>query len=61
MIAGLALVVLAVATVRAEITTGLAGYWPLDASGNDLHGTINGPVQGGAGRICLDDICLTRP
>ena len=46
---GLVLAVLVAATVQADITTGLVGYWPLDgdaldASGNDLHGTISGKV-----------------
>jgi hypothetical protein len=53
---GLVLVVLAVATAQADITTGLVGYWPLDGdaldvSGNDLHGTINGAVTPVADRL----------
>jgi len=48
-IPGLVLILLLATAVRADITTGLVGYWPLDgdardASGNDLDGTINGKV-----------------
>ncbi len=57
---GLVLVALVAATVQADITTGLVGYWPLDgdaldASGNDLHGTINGPVKPVADRLDYAD------
>jgi len=39
-----------------DITSGLVGYWPLDgdamdASGSDLHGTVNGDVTPGEDRF----------
>jgi len=45
----LALALVLTAGARADITTGLVGYWPLDgdavdASGNGANGTINGTV-----------------
>ncbi len=44
-----------IASARADITTGLAGYWPLngdaqDASGNGHHGTVMGAVTAVADR-----------
>ena len=61
---GLVLLVLATAAVQADITTGLVGYWPLDgdaldASGNDLHGTINGAVKPGADRLDYADSAMS--
>jgi hypothetical protein len=61
---GLVLAVLGAAPVRADITTGLVGYWPLDGdgldvSGNDLHGTINGPVQPVPDRLDYADSAMS--
>jgi hypothetical protein len=61
---GLVLAVLGAAPVRADITTGLVGYWPLDGdaldvSGNDLHGTINGPVKPVPDRLDYADSAMS--
>jgi hypothetical protein len=58
------LVVLMAATIQADITTGLVGYWPLDGdaldvSGNDLHGTISGAVKPAADRQGYADSALS--
>ncbi len=61
---GLVLVMLATAAAQADITTGLVGYWPLDgdaldASGNDLHGTIGGAVKPAADRLDYADSAMS--
>jgi len=58
----LILAVLLTATVGADITTGLVGYWPLDgnaqdASGNELHGTIS-KVTPAADRLGYPDSAM---
>jgi len=57
---------LAVGVANADIESGLLGYWPLDgdatdASGNDLHGTINGNVTPVADRLGNPDSALEFP
>jgi hypothetical protein len=54
------------ATAGADITTGLLGYWPLDgdaadASGNELHGTINGSVMPAPDRLDYPGSALSFP
>ncbi len=61
---GLALSLVLAGTVEADITTGLVGYWPLDgdaqdASGNELHGTINGNVTPAPDRFGYPDSAMS--
>jgi len=55
-----------IGVVEADISTGLVGHWPLDGdgtdvSGNDLHGTINGNVVSAPDRMGYPDSAMSFP
>jgi hypothetical protein len=61
---GLALSVVLAGSAAGDITTGLAGYWPLDGngedvSGNGLHGAVEGAVTPTADRFAYADSAMS--
>ena len=65
-VAGFVVILVLAGVAAADIETGLVGYWPLDgdaqdATGNELHGVINGGVIPAPDRLGYPDSAMMFP